>query len=101
MLWRAFSILRDGVKLLCSIDIVVLRQETYDSLIAGIGFPDSCKGMSKLSEDKGALESSSYLVQGLLFLMSPTGWYIFGEVDEGACLRTVVRNKSTVVVSKA
>ena len=44
----------DGVKLLCSVDNMVLRQDTRNSLIAGIGFHDGLKGMVELREDRAA-----------------------------------------------
>ena len=49
----------DGVKLLCSVDMVVLRQDTCNSLIAGIGFRDGLKGTIELRKDRGGYESSS------------------------------------------
>ena len=43
----------DGVKLLCSVDNVVLRQDTCDSLIASIGFHNGLKGTIELRKDRG------------------------------------------------
>ena len=47
------SVVLDGVKLLCSVNNVVLRQDICNSLIAGIGFHDGLKGMVELCEDRG------------------------------------------------
>ena len=42
-----------GVKLLCSVDNVVSRQETGNSLIAGISFHNGLNGCIELRKDSG------------------------------------------------
>ena len=54
-----FGVVLDGVKLLCSVDNVVLRQDTCNSLIAGISCHDGLKGTVELCKDRGGSESSS------------------------------------------
>ena len=56
---ECICVVRDGVKLLCSVDNVVLRQDTCNSLITGISFHDGLKGTVELCEDRGGSESSS------------------------------------------
>ena len=50
---EGFSVVHDRVKLLCSVDNVVLSQDTCNSLIAGIGFYNGLKGPIELRKDRG------------------------------------------------
>ena len=50
---EGFCVVLDGVKLLCSVDNVVLRQDTGNSLIAGISLHNGLKGMVELCENSG------------------------------------------------
>ena len=47
----------DVVKLLCSVDNVVLRQDTCNSLIAVIGLHNGLKGAIELRKNRGGYES--------------------------------------------
>ena len=91
----------DRVKLFHSVDLVVLRQDACYCLVAGIGFHDCLEFSVELSEDGSGEESCSKFVKGLLLLISPSEGNIFGQVDQRACLSTVVGNESTLVVSEA
>ena len=50
---QRFSVVLDGVKLLGSVNNVVLRQDTCDRLIGGIGFYHGLKGTIELRKDRG------------------------------------------------
>ena len=43
----------NAVKLICYIDNVVVRQDSCNSLITGIGFYNGLQGMIKLRKDSG------------------------------------------------
>ena len=50
---QGFCMVLDGVKLLSSVNNVVLRQDTCNSLSAGIGFYNGPKGTIELRKDRG------------------------------------------------
>ena len=50
---EGFCVVLDGVKLLCSVDNVLLRQDTCNSLLAGISFHDGLQSTVELREDRG------------------------------------------------
>ena len=50
---EGFSVVLDGVNLLCFVDKVVLRQDTCNSLIAGISFHYGLKAAIEQCEDRG------------------------------------------------
>ena len=81
---EGFYVLLDGVKLLCYVYDVVLTQDSCNSLITGIGFDNGLQRAIQCRKDRGGLESSSQLVEGLLLLLSTTESYILSELDEGA-----------------
>ena len=91
----------NGVKLLCSIDLVVLKQDAGYCLVAGISFHDCLEVSVVLVEDGSGEELFSKFVKVLLLLISPSERDIFGQVDHGSCFGTPVVNKSTVVIWKA
>ena len=49
---EGFYVVLNGVKLLCSVDTMVLRQDTCKSLIAGIGFYNGLEGKIELRKDR-------------------------------------------------
>ena len=49
---EGFCVVLDGVKLLCSVDNVVLRLDTCNGLIAGIGFHNGLNGTMELRKDR-------------------------------------------------
>ena len=89
----------DGVKLLYSVDVMVLRQDTGYCLVAGINFHDCLQVSVELGEDGSGEESFSKFVEGLLLLISTSEGNIFGQVDYSVCLSTIIGYESTVVVS--
>ena len=50
---QGLCVVLDRVKLLCSVDNVVLRQDTCNGLLAGISFHNSLKGTIELCEYRG------------------------------------------------
>ena len=68
---------RNWIKLLASVDDMVLRQDTSNCLIASIGFHNCVKDSIELGEDGGLEESCSELVEVLLLGMSPNEENIF------------------------
>ena len=50
---EGFCEVLDAVKLLCFVDNVVLRRDTCNSFIAGIGFHNGLKGTIELRKDRG------------------------------------------------
>ena len=98
---EGFCTVLNWMKLVASIDDMVLRQDTSDCLIASISFHDCHKGSIELGEDGSGDECCSEFVEGLLLCMSPSEGNIFCQVDKGACFRTVIDDESTVIVSKA
>ena len=91
----------DGVKLLYSVGLMVLRQDAGYCLVTGISFHDCLEVSVEFSEDGSGEESLSKFVEGLLLLISPSKGNIFGQVDQRSCLSTIIGDESTVGVSKA
>ena len=49
---KGFCVVFNGIKLLCSINDMILRQDAGNSLVAGVGFHYCLKGSGELYEDR-------------------------------------------------
>ena len=88
------------VKLLTSIDNIVLKHDTSYCLIASISFHGSLEGPIELGEDGSGAESYLEFVEALLFYMSSSEWNNFCQLDEGLYFSTAIHHKYIVIVSK-
>ena len=88
------------MQLFTPIDNVVSRQYTSNWLISAIGFYDCLTGSIKLGDYGSWEESCLEYVEGLLLSMPVSATNIFYEVNQGACLITVIHNKTMVELSK-
>ena len=95
-----FCMVRQWMKLLASVDDMVLRQYTSNSLVASITIHKCLEGSIEFGEDGSWEKSCLDFVKGLLLCIFLREWNIFYQVDKGACLGTAVNDKSSVIISK-
>ena len=96
-----FCMLHNWIKLLASIDDVVLRQDTSNCMITKIRFHYCLMDSVELGKDGSCKKSCSEFYEGLLLSMSPSEMNIFYLLEQWLCLSTVVDNESSVIVCKA
>ena len=89
------------MKLLTSVDDMILSQDISFGLIASLGFYNCLMVSINLGEDRRLEELYLEFIEGLLMCVSTSKGNILCPVYEWACLSTTVDNKLTIVISKA
>ena len=89
------------MKVLASVDNVVLGQDASKCLIPRISVHHCLDGSVELGEEVSRNESCLEFVEGLLLCMSLSEGKICCQVDQRLCHSPILSNESTVIVRKA